>query len=152
MRDKTVADILQKIDYQGRDECWGWLGSHDVNGRPQHGTGRDGISTMVSHRVLMIFTARPPMADEEAHHTCETHWCVNPWHLVPMLRAGHRQLHRKAPVACPKGHPYTPENTGWQTKDGYQRRYCKQCNRERAAKWKARQTAESPHERKDTLQ
>lgn len=46
-----VSDLLVKIEYGPRDACWRWLGHHDVNGRPQHGTSRSGISTMASHRV-----------------------------------------------------------------------------------------------------
>jgi hypothetical protein len=139
MREATVIaswvqDVLTKIEYGATDQCWRWKGYHDVNGRPQQGTNRAGVSQMVTHRVLAIFTGCPVPDGCEAHHTCETPWCVNPWHLRVLTQTGHRQQHRKAPVACRNGHDYTPENTGWTNRPAGPQRYCKQCNRERAAR------------------
>lgn len=138
MREAWVKGVLSKIEFGPKDACWGWRGA-TVKGRAVHGRRQDGISTMVTHRVMAVFTGEPPPPGMEAHHVCENPACVNPWHLVPMLRSGHRHHHRKSPVACPKGHPYTPENVGWVTKGGNRCRYCKRCNRERAAAYKARQ-------------
>ena len=134
-----MNDVLGKIEYGPRSECWRWRGQHSEGGRPQHGTARSGVSTMASHRVLAIFTGCPVPAGCEAHHTCGNAWCVNPWHLRVLLQAGHRQVHRRAPEACVHGHAYSPENTGWQKRGDALRRYCKTCNRARVARWKARQ-------------
>jgi hypothetical protein len=58
------------------------------------------------------------------------------WRHVPMPTYDNRERKKgqKSP-RCPQGHDFTPENTGHATdKQGYRIRYCKQCNRDRAAR------------------
>ncbi len=45
---------------------------------------------------------------------------------------------KEPPTHCPHGHEYTPENTAFSMrKDGIVKRYCKECNRLRAARNRA---------------
>lgn len=58
------------------------------------------------------------------------------WQHVPMPSYDNRERKKgeKSP-RCPQGHDFTPGNTAYTTdKQGYRGRYCKQCNRDRAAR------------------
>ena len=60
--------------------------------------------------------------------------------LQVVTAADHARLHwdELRPTHCPKGHEFTPENTG-RVPEGW--RYCKQCNRDRVKRHRERAKA-----------
>jgi hypothetical protein len=80
-------------------------------------------------------------------HLCRVHNCCNPLHLEAVTHAeniyrgnaGHHMKDKAALIThCPKGHEYTEENLTYRVfkQEGRPdrfKRYCKQCNRDRAA-------------------
>jgi len=133
----TTGDtrVLTRIEYDRRDRCWLWQGGHGArDGRPRYehsGTGEQ----LVSRIVYRIFFGAPVPEGWHLHHECENPRCVNPWHLRPLTPPAHNQVHRRLRSECKNGHAYTPENTGWVTRQGGKtERYCKACHRERQAR------------------
>jgi hypothetical protein len=112
--------------------CWRWTGCRDVAGYSRVNVNR---SPRLLHRLMFESLCGPIREGLELDHVCRNRWCVNPEHLDPVttqenLRrsfeaTGHpngRKTH------CPKGHPYSEENThlrpqGWRT--------CRECSRHR---------------------
>lgn len=68
-----------------------------------------------------------------------SHNALSNLELITRTEAGLRQVARGRHQAarkthCPRGHEYTPENTGhWRKANGRTGRRCKRCNRERMA-------------------
>lgn len=61
------------------------------------------------------------------------------WSIERILTAPSSLTARhRAVTHCPKGHEYTPENTGIQMKDGYPTRYCRTCRHIYAHKYNTR--------------
>jgi len=131
-----------KVDVRGPDECWPWMGGTISTGygmfHPSHG------ENVLAHRYGYTINVGqiPPGAhiDHTCHNDadcrlppseCPHRRCQNPAHLDPVdpqenLRRGPRHNSRK--THCPRGHPYTDENT--YVGDGRGRR-CRECARER---------------------
>lgn len=71
-------------------------------------------------------------------HLCRNTQCCNPDHLeavtqrVNIMRSESFSAVNARKQACPKGHPYTPENTSIDRSHGDERRKCRECNRLRA--------------------
>lgn len=132
-------NLLSKVDFGPVDTCWDWLGDLNKDGRPVHGSGRQG-STLVSRRIYFIFRGDLP-TKVELHHKCLHPWCVNPWHLSPVTKEEHQDAHRRdkiIPKTCKKGHPLDRHNLAvYERPDGRLRIECKQCGRERTAAWNA---------------
>jgi hypothetical protein len=138
-----VPDLLRKVEFGPADACWDWTGAFLRNGRPRHGNKADGISSMVTHRLWYLTHGSLPPAGAELHHRCRHPWCVNPYHLEPLVRVEHSKRHRQEtpPSHCRKGHALDKHTLGvYERPDGRIRFECKQCGRERMAAWKARQT------------
>lgn len=133
-RGDEVANILQRIEFGPREECWKWLGT--VSARPYFN------KVPATHAVWSTFGNDLP--DEyHLHHLCGTAWCVNPWHLRPLLAEEHYRNHalsRRRSTHCPNGHEWTPENTAFRKGRGQYipRRDCRACARERMARARRR--------------
>ena len=117
--------------------CWEWTGkiNKDGYGYILVGSRTDGSRHyMFAHRYAYEAVWGPIPSGKELHHLCENRCCVNPWHLEAISHGENVRRGRAAEVArqrrlrpnCPKGHPYTPENT-YNYKG---KRYCRQCRRE----------------------
>ncbi len=114
----------------GRGRCWTWMGAKSSFG---HGVFNFGDRVGRAHRFSygLRFGEIPP--GRELDHLCRNPSCVNPAHLEPvthrvnMLRGTNVASRNAAATHCPKGHPYTPENTGPTSGGG---RRCRTCHRE----------------------
>jgi hypothetical protein len=90
---------------------------------------------MAAHRVYVIFVGPVPKG-VELHHRCLHGWCVNPWHIQPLLPDVHDEEHpaqRRIPTHCPSGrHVLDKKNLGlYERPNGKLRIECKACGRER---------------------
>lgn len=104
--------------------CWLWTA--DIINSGYGRIGRDG-KTALAHRVAYELLIDPIPAGLEPDHLCRKPACVNPTHLELVT---HRENMRRAyalKTHCPKGHPYTPENTYVRRPSG--KRGCRICRR-----------------------
>lgn len=134
-RGDEVANILQRIVFDKEAVCWGWRGT--VAGtRPYFN------QVPATRAVWKVFGNEVP-DQYELHHTCHNGWCVNPWHLRPMLRAEHMRNHaldKRDRTHCANGHEWTPENTAFRDRGVYiKHRECRVCARGQAARRRASQ-------------
>jgi len=122
--------------------CHLWSGPLAKNGYAR--IKRDGKEIRLHrHYYEQAFGPIPPGYD--VHHRCHQRACLNPNHLVIMLRDDHLALHRaELPgiqwrTHCKYGHEYTPENTFLDC-GKYQK--CVTCSRLRQQATRARKKAE----------
>jgi hypothetical protein len=93
-----------------------------------------------THRVAYEFTREPIPGHLEIDHLCRNKACFNPQHLEVVTPQENlrrcpewTEFHSRK-THCPKGHPYSPENTRM-----YQeRRFCRECGRDAERKYKLR--------------
>jgi len=118
------------------EACWLWTAgtSHDGYGRFSV-KGRNVYAHRWSYQVLV----GPIPGGLEIDHLCRVHACVNPDHLEVVTRR-ENQLRGAGLAAlcaqrthCPKGHEYSGANT-YRHKGS---RYCRECNRANAQRWRA---------------
>lgn len=109
------------------DGCWLWTGALNNKGYGQWGqNGR----TRSAHRVAYEFFVGPIPEGLTIDHLCRVRRCVRPDHLEPVTSA--ENTRRAKGDECPKGHPYTPENTKHRKDNG--RRICVTCQKATAQK------------------
>lgn len=109
--------------------CWLWTGPTTRNGYGVWSVG-PGKSQRAAHRIGYEHFVGTIPDGLQLDHLCRTRNCVNPEHLEPVTASENtlRQDHaERRVVACPKGHPYTDDNTI--RRNG--RRYCRECDRAR---------------------
>lgn len=142
----SVLDrILRRVE-RDRDDCWLWDGYCNAEGYGQI-TWKDDDSRARSggvHRAvfsLMVGPIPPQMqVDHECHDPatcppgpCKHRRCCNPEHLTILTprqnnaRSGSTSAVAAMATECPKGHPYSADNT--YVRNGA--RDCRECRRER---------------------
>ncbi len=71
-----------KVNRQADNECWEWVGA---GAKTKHGYGRinvGGRMRQVTHIAWELTYGNPPPAEVVMRHTCDSHVCVNPRHLL----------------------------------------------------------------------
>jgi hypothetical protein len=129
---KTALERFEdKFIPEPNSGCWIWLACFSK----KTGYGRLGWNGSVTsaHQVsYQLHKGRIPQG-LEIDHLCRNRICVNPEHLeavthqVNMLRGATVVAAHVAKTNCPKGHPYSAENTEYFRN----MRYCKECRRVR---------------------
>ena len=117
------------------DSCWIWRGTRNHKGYPHLKVGRIDVRV---HRWLYGIAIGPVGDDLTMDHLCRVRACINPDHLEPVtnrenvLRGVGPTAQNARKTMCSHGHPYTPENTGYQDSPGHAGRYCITCRRTRS--------------------
>lgn len=94
----------------------------------------DGTKTVRAHRFSYELARGKIPEGLDLDHLCRNRACVRPDHLEPVTDKEnvHRSpIHFATRTHCPKGHPYSEENT-YVSPQG---RTCKKCQRERYTDW-----------------
>lgn len=131
MSKATPEIILAKSIPEPNTGCWLWLGAVTSGG---YGTLYLDGRTASAHRTAYEAFVSPIPDSLEIDHLCRVRSCVNPRHLEPVTRRengrrGHGLIRRNsAATECPRGHPYTTENTRLYAG----RRFCRMCRREKS--------------------
>lgn len=119
--------------------CWEFTGTtsggYGMIGRPNNG------GMALAHRISYeLFVGEIPEG-LTIDHLCRNRRCINPWHLeavtgkVNVLRGDGPTAKNVRKTHCPKGHPYSAENTRIGKNGG---RFCRTCHREANAAWRAK--------------
>jgi len=135
----SIRAKCQPVGYMksGDDECWEWIGAKSYG----YGSVKIHGRNMVAHRYVYEQERGQIPDDKECHHRCSNRGCVNPGHIDIVTRIEHwhrdegflrAHAGRLAKTHCPRGHPYSKENTYLTPREGC--RTCRTCTRERLAK------------------
>ncbi len=106
--------------------CWGWKGGLTLG----YGSFFVRGGTRRAHRVSYELFKGPIPDGLTLDHLCRVRNCVNPAYLEPVtqhknvLRGGGLAAINARKTHCPRGHPYSPENTQM---EGRKRR-CRICS------------------------
>jgi hypothetical protein len=105
--------------------CWLWMGYVSTQG---YGIFYIQSEPVHAYKVSYMFFKGPVPKGLEIDHVCRVRHCVNPVHLEAVT---HQENMRRGlygqKTHCPKGHPYSPENTYKSPRK--QHRVCKTCRR-----------------------
>lgn len=123
----------EKVDIRSSDECWPWLARcSKTSGYGMYTYPRPSHKTTSAHRVAYELTFGPLPSNLDAGHQCGSILCCNPQHLLPETWKVNRGQPNGSKLTCKNGHPYNDVNT--YVNKG--KRFCRVCNRERAARLK----------------
>ena len=114
--------MVEKVRTDG--SCWTWLGAVTENGYGQ--MWFDGKPRR-PHRVAYLLLVGEIPDGLTIDHLCRNKLCVNPAHMEPVTSAENKRRWARLITACKRGHDYTQENTGRNSRG---QRHCKRCIRE----------------------
>lgn len=111
--------------------CWTWLGSLDRYGYGGFWVKEDGGWVKhKAHRVSYWLFVGPIPDGLQIDHLCRNRRCVNPAHLEPVTQQENaRRSEQATRTSCSAGHPYTPANTAYRSRNGRPARVCRACDR-----------------------
>jgi len=125
-------------------ECWQWCGEILNNG---YGRMTYMHSRFMAHRWSYEYFNGPIQDGMQIDHLCRVRRCVNPKHLEQVtcsenLARGNtvNAINRKK-THCIRNHEFTEINTGIDFRGD---RYCRECARQKALKFRAKKKLENP--------
>lgn len=134
-----------KVDKNGPNGCWLWLGAPTRGGYAQFQVGYKNHRV---HRYAYEQLVGPIPDGFQLDHLCRVRNCVNPAHLEPVtqaenIRRGYSEAGLNArKTHCKRGHEFTEANTIRRSDGG---RACRECQRAHQRTWRQR-VAISPTE------
>lgn len=134
------AILLESMEVDTETGCWVWAKRVNKNG---YAVTDIGGSSRFVHRISVEVFAGPIPEGMTVDHLCFNPPCVNPSHLRLLTLSENSRNQRSAmKTHCVNGHEYTPENTYIRPQKRRQgRRDCRQCIRDRVAKYAKRKAA-----------
>lgn len=113
--------------------CWLWTGGCFPAG---YGSISVNDQTYLVHVLVYRGMVGDIPDNHDIDHVCRVRNCCRPDHIEAVTRA--ENIHRAQRPTCKKGHPYTPDNTGFVKGKPYQR-VCRICSAEKMRRWRERQ-------------
>jgi hypothetical protein len=126
--------------------CWLWTDAPHKHG---YGVLMVDKKSRKAHHIAWLVTRGPlpkniglRKGQMVMDHLCRVRLCVRPDHLEWVTNEentnrGFDGEWQRTKTHCPKGHPYSPENTRVKVgKDGYAKRICRTCDREITRRWR----------------
>ncbi len=130
------AERFRALIGRAENGCWPWLGIKDARGYGRFCLHK---KMLVTSRISWAL-ANGKEPDGFVCHSCDNPPCVNPAHLwVGTGQDNCRDASDKGRLFgqdkthCPRGHPYSPENT---RRFGYNSRACLTCKVIHSARWR----------------
>jgi hypothetical protein len=111
-------------------QCWVWTGARSKAG---YGQIRIKGVAIYTHRHSLTLAGVDIPSGYHVDHLCRNRACCNPKHLEPVTQSTNlRRAFDDLRLNCPRGHPYTPDNTLWIGKGTF--RKCRTCSRAESLK------------------
>lgn len=87
----------EKVDMQGPDDCWEWVGGKNYDG---YGEFNVGGKNARAHRLSFMLAYGPLLEGELVCHRCNNPGCVNPRHLYRDDPAGNAAYMAECGRSC----------------------------------------------------
>lgn len=122
------------------DECWEWAGNAYPNGYGRCYTGGAG-QALGAHRVAYEAWVGDIPDGFVINHLCENKRCVRPDHLEAVTPRANTHYsdtparRNAAKTHCPKGHPYSGDNTFYSSSTS---RRCRACHNDQRRRQRER--------------